>query len=111
MPTKIDGQTDWNKFFMGIAVAVVFVFQAYTTTMQQVHDNQLHTLEDTTLSEVEIDEKIDMKTNHLIMKLIDIQKETLKLDREWMEWQKRNTKARDDVSKSIDKLRPRLGGE
>ena len=29
MPVKVDGSVDWSKFFMGAAVAFVFVMQAY----------------------------------------------------------------------------------
>jgi len=28
MPTKLNGNIDWSKFFMGFAVAVVFVIQS-----------------------------------------------------------------------------------
>ena len=41
MPTKESNATDWSKMFMGMAVAIVFVMQAYQQGTQNQHGTQI----------------------------------------------------------------------
>ena len=41
MPTKDNGNADWSKMFMGMAVAIVFVMQAYQQGTQNQHGAQI----------------------------------------------------------------------
>jgi len=88
MPTKSDGGTDWSKLFMGFAVALVFVFQSYHQIVQDAHSDEIKKLHSNTLSEHQIDKKIDTKTKGLIRELIEIQKTQLEQNRVWFQWQK-----------------------
>jgi len=90
MPTKLNGETDWSKLFMGFAVALVFVLQSYTQIQQTSHEKQITKLEKTAVTIETVNAHLDAKFKETIGEMLLVQKETLEFNKRWYEWQKRH---------------------
>jgi len=61
---------------MSVAVAVVFVMQGYSQIRQQEIQSHIGTLETTTLTEDEIEEKVDDKLLTIQSKILELERRT-----------------------------------
>ena len=71
---KEEGGVNWDKFFMSIAVAVVFVFQGYSQVTQNNHSEQIEKIEKETLTETQIDEKMQEKLLYVEKQILEAEK-------------------------------------
>ena len=55
---KTNGQTDWNKFFMGAAVAVVFVMQTWSQMQHEESRSDIKQLDKIVVPRVEFEDKM-----------------------------------------------------
>ena len=111
MPTNTEGQTDWSKIFMGAAIAIVFAFQGIAQVrsathtaeitsikvqqehhqqIQAVHKSELEKLKEEAITIETVNAKLDKRFKDMINEMLLLQRETLELNKEWMQWQKDN---------------------
>jgi len=53
---KDNGDTDWNRFFMAMAMAVVFVMQTYSQMQHEESRSAIREIEKTTVPRAELDD-------------------------------------------------------
>ena len=77
---KANGDTDWNKFFMGFAVALVFVMQSYSQLQHSQTRTEILDIHKTYKPRVEIKRDMLVNTENIKAVLADIDRRLLKLE-------------------------------
>ena len=77
---KPNGDTDWNKFFMGFAVALVFVMQSYNQLQQNQTRTEILDIHKTYKPRVEVNSDMLVNTENIKAVLADIDRRLLKLE-------------------------------
>ena len=90
---KADGTTDWSKIFMGAAIAIVFVFQGVAQVRQNNHGQLINQLQDEAIDIETVNAHLDKRFKGMIGEMLKVQKDTYKLNTEWLQWQKDNAKS------------------
>jgi len=78
---KPDGNTDWNKFFMGFAVAFVFVMQSYSQLQHNQTRTEINDIHKTYTPSTEIRADMEMNKENLKSVLADIDARLLKIEK------------------------------
>ena len=78
---KPDGGTDWSKFFMGFAVAFVFVMQSYSQMQHNQTRAEINDIHKTYTPSTEIRADLEVNKETLKAVLADIDARLLKLEK------------------------------
>ena len=79
---KENGDTDWNRFFMAMAMAVVFVMQTYSQMQHEESRSAIREIEKTTVPRAELDDhmRFNEENKKKVFRDIDRRLDTIELD-------------------------------
>ena len=75
-----NGETDWNKFFMGAAVAVVFVMQTWSQMQHDQSREDIRELSEQSVPRAELNDKLEFSKDNRKIVFRDIDRRIKKLE-------------------------------